>query len=241
MFEADTGSNSQEPIVPPTCILAPIQWDLQREILEALARDPQPPECPSDRVYVPSSLRSRLITWAHTSLGMGHPGTTSTQQLLSSQYWWPTLNKDVQSHVLSCSVCAQSKVPRHLPAGILEPLPIPQCPWSHLSVDFVTDLPSSEGNTTILVIVDRFSKGCCLVAMPGVPTALQTAEALFHNVFQRFGLPEDIVSDRGTQFTSQVWQAFMERLGVTVSLTSGHHPQSNGQVERLNQELGQYL
>ena len=241
MFEAIPRPDTPEPIVPSTCIVAPIRWDLEREILEASAQDPQPPECPPNRVYVPNSLRSRLITWAHTSLGTGHPGTTRTQQLLSSQYWWPTLNKDVQSHVQSCSVCAQSKVPRHLPAGTLEPLPLPQRPWTHLSIDFVTDLPPSEGNTTIFVIVDRFSKGCCLVPLPGIPTALQTAEAIFHNVFRRFGLPEDIVSDRGTQFTSQVWRSFMERLGVTVSLTSGHHPQSNGQVERLNQELGRYL
>ena len=241
MFDTERRSATPEPIVPPTCILAPIRWDLEREIREAAVHDPQPPECPPGRVYVPKPLRSRLITWAHTSLGTGHPGTTRTQQLLSSLYWWSTLNKDVQTHVQSCSVCAQSKVPRHLPAGTLEPLPIPQRPWTHLSIDFVTDLPQSEGNTTIVVIVDRFSKGCCLVPLPGLPTSLQTAEVLFHHVFRRFGLPEDIVSDRGTQFTSQVWRAFMERLGVTVSLTSGHHPQSNGQVERLNQEIGRFL
>ena len=74
-----------------------------------------------------------------------------------------------------------------------------------------------------------------------MPTAFQTAEALFHHVFRLFGIPEDIVSDRGPQFTSQVWTAFFESLGVTVSLTSGYHPQSNGQCERANQELGKFL
>ncbi|KAI4895905.1 hypothetical protein NFI96_003257 [Prochilodus magdalenae] len=69
--------------------------------------------------------------------------------------------------------------------------------------------------------------------------AFQTAECLFNHVFRFFGIPEDIVSDRGVQFTSRVWRAFMRKLGVSVSLTSGYHPQSNGQCERANQELGE--
>ena len=64
---------------------------------------------------------------------------------------------------------------------------------------------------------------------------------LFEQVFRHYGLPEDIVSDRGPQFTSRVWKAFMGKLGVAVSLTSGYSPQSNGQVERTNQELGRFL
>ncbi len=70
---------------------------------------------------------------------------------------------------------------------------------------------------------------------------METAQALFHHVFRVYDLPEDIVSDRGTQFTSQVWRAFCKQLDINVSLTSGYHPQSNGQVERLNQEVGRYL
>uniref|UniRef100_A0A6Q2YSJ8 Integrase catalytic domain-containing protein n=1 Tax=Esox lucius TaxID=8010 RepID=A0A6Q2YSJ8_ESOLU len=98
-----------------------------------------------------------------------------------------------------------------------------------------------QGQTTILVVVDRFSKSCRLLPLPGLPTALQTAEALFTHVFRHYGVPEDIVSDRGPQFTSRVWKAFMQHLGISVSLTSGYHPQSNGQVERVNQEVGRFL
>ncbi|KAK3533738.1 hypothetical protein QTP70_025055 [Hemibagrus guttatus] len=88
---------------------------------------------------------------------------------------------------------------------LLAPLPIPQRPWSHLSVDFLTDLPDSGGYTAVLVVVDRFSKGCKLIPLKGLPLAMQTVEALFVHVFRNFGLPEDIVSDRGLQFTSWVW------------------------------------
>jgi transposase InsO family protein len=67
--------------------------------------------------------------------------------------------------------------------------------------------------------------------------ALQTAEALFTHIFRHYGVPEDIVFDRRAQFTSRVWKAFIKRLGVSISLTSGFHPESNGQVERVNQDV----
>ncbi|KAI2667224.1 Transposon Tf2-9 polyprotein [Labeo rohita] len=105
----------------------------------------------------------------------------------------------------------------------------------------MTDLPVSDENTCILVIVDRFTKFCRLIPLKGLPTALDTAECLFNHVFRYYGLPEDIVSDRGPQFISRVWKAFFKLLGVTVSLSSGYHPQTNGQTERKIQEVGRFL
>lgn len=117
-----------------------------------------------------------------------------------------------------------SKTPRQVPAGLLTPLPTPQRPWSHIAIDFITDLPNSQGNTTIFTIIDRFSKACRLIPLPKLPTSLETAELLCNQVFRFYGLPEDIVSDRGPQFTSRVWTAFFKHLNVNVSLTSGYHP-----------------
>ncbi|KAK1799717.1 hypothetical protein P4O66_006253 [Electrophorus voltai] len=114
-------------------------------------------------------------------------------------------------------------------------------PWSHILIDFVTDLPASEGNTTILVIMDYFYKMVRFIPLKGIPTALETADLLFRNVFRQFGLSKDIVSDRGAQFTSRLWKELLAKLNITVSLTSGYHPQANGQVERVNQELGKFL
>ncbi len=91
------------------------------------------------------------------------------------------------------------------------------------------------------MVVDRFSKWCKLIPLRGLPTALETAETLFQHVFRNFGLPENIVSDRGSQFTSRVWRAFFRLLGVSVSLSSGYHPQTNGQTEHKIQEIGRYL
>ncbi|KAI2644826.1 Transposon Tf2-8 polyprotein [Labeo rohita] len=146
-----------------------------------------------------------------------------------------------QTSTLYLATYGISKTPKELPSGLLQPLPIPQRPWSHLSIDFITDLPPSNEFTTILVTIDRFSKSCHLIPLKGLPSAMETALALFHNVFRIYGLPENIVSDRGTRFTSQVWRAFCKQLDISVSLTSGYHPQANGQVERLTQEIGRYL
>ncbi len=99
--------------------------------------------------------------------------------------------RDTSQFVKGCSVCAILKTPR---------------------VDFITDLPRSDSYTCVLVVVDRFSKACKLIPLPGLPTAMQTAESLFHHLFRNFGLPEDIVSDRGPQYTSRVWQAFFNLL-----------------------------
>uniref|UniRef100_A0A8C7W9Q6 Gypsy retrotransposon integrase-like protein 1 n=1 Tax=Oncorhynchus mykiss TaxID=8022 RepID=A0A8C7W9Q6_ONCMY len=239
----DTEDRSIEPtpILPASRLVAPVVWEVDADIERALRVEPAPTQCPTGRSYVPLGVRDKLIRWAHTLPSAGHPGIDRTVRGLRGKYWWPTLARDVKLYVSSCSVCAQSKAPRHLPRGKLQPLPVPQRPWSHLSVDFLTDLPPSQGNTTVLVVVDRFSKSCRLLRLRGLPTALQTAEALFTHVFRHYGVPEDIVSDRGPQFTSRVWKAFMERLGISVSLTSGYHPESNGQVERVNQEVGRFL
>ena len=91
--------------------------------------------------------------------------------------------------------------------------------------------------TVILTIVDRFSKAAHFIALPKLPSAFTTAELLVLHVFRLHGIPIDIVSDRGPQFISQVWKAFCKALGATASLSSGYHPQTNGQSERANQIL----
>ncbi len=93
--------------------------------------------------------------------------------------------RDVRRFIQGCSDCAISKSPCHLPSGKLLPLPVPTRPWSHLGVDFITDLPPSNSNTCILVIVDRFSKSCRLLPLKGLPTAIETAENLFNQVFRQ--------------------------------------------------------
>ncbi len=220
-------------------IVSPIEWSSPPAV--AIPAPNNPPGCPPGCQYVPQIQRTPLIHSAHSSRGTGHPGANNTLSLLRDRFWWPNMARDVRRFAQGCPDCAMSKSPRHLPAGKLLPLPVPNRPWSHLGVDFVTDLPPSEGKTCILVMVDRFSKSCRLLPFKGLPTALEMAELLFNHVFRYYGIPEDIVSDRGPQFISRVWKAFFQLLGVTVSLSSGYHPESNGQTERKIQEVGRFL
>ncbi len=233
--------SSPEPILPPAVLVSPIRWALDEKIHIAFITEPAPLGGPEGKTYVPTSLRTTLLGSLHASPGSGHPGSQRTLLFLQARHWWPSMAWDVSQYVRGCSVCAISKTTHHLPAGKLVPLPIPRRPWSHVRVDFVTDLPKSEGYTCILVAVDRFSKACKLIPLRGLPTALETAEALFHNLFRTFGIPEDVISDRGPQFVSCVWKAFFKLLDVTISLSSGYHPQTNGQTERKIQEIGRYL
>lgn len=102
------------------------------------------------------------------------------------------------------------------------------------------NLPKSQGNSVILVVIDHFSQSIRLIPLPALPSELGLAKVLFNQVFRYFGLPEDIASDHGPQFVSQVWHKLMDNLGVSPSLTSGYHPQANGQVEQLNLEEGRF-
>ncbi|KAK3522856.1 hypothetical protein QTP86_005661 [Hemibagrus guttatus] len=147
----------------------------------------------------------------------GHPGIQPTITLISNWFWWPTLSQDVEGYVRSCIMCAQFWTSHQLPMGLLEPLPIPRHPWSHIAVDFITDLTSSSGYNTVMVAINWFSKACCLVPLKGLPTAMETATTLFHHVFRTYGLPDYIVLDWGLQFTSRVWSAFCTHLGVNES------------------------
>ncbi|KAI2651009.1 Transposon Tf2-6 polyprotein [Labeo rohita] len=241
IYEPSQPIASSESILPSTMIVTPVSWDVMTEISEAQTQDPSPPECPADLTYVPLCLRPRVLAQVHSAPSSGHPGIEATLHLLSNRFWWPTVRPDTIQFVRNCAICNASKVPHHLPAGLLQPLPVPQRPWSHIAIDFVIDLPLSNGHTTIVSVVDRFSKGCRFIPLPKLPTAMETAEHLCNWVFRFYGLPEDIVSDRGPQFTSHLWSSFFHLLGVNVSLTSGYHPQANGQAERLNQELTRFL
>ncbi len=168
------------------------------EIAEAQNADPSPAETPPNLTYVPQVLRQRVLKLVHSAPSSGHPGIAATIQLLNNRFWWPSIPTDTITYIKNCETCNISKSPHQLSAGLLHPLAIPQRPWSHIAIDFVTDLPVSQGHTTILTVIDRFSKACRLIPLPKLPTALETAESLCNYVFRLYGLPEDIVSDRGS-------------------------------------------
>ncbi|KAM3850576.1 A disintegrin and metalloproteinase with thrombospondin motifs 14-like [Diretmus argenteus] len=228
---------AQDTILPAGLVVAQLSWGIEKVVRDAQQQQPDPGNGPTNRLFVPDSVRSQVLQWAHTSRFACHPGARRTVLLLKQHFWWPNLDQDTRGYVAACTTCARSKASHQAPAGLLRPLPVPSRPWSHIGLDFVTGLPPSKGNSVVLTIVDRFSKAANFLALPKLPTAFVTAELLFNHIVRIHGIPSDIVSDRGPQFISQVWRAFCKAMGATVSLSSGHHPQTNGQAERTNQDL----
>lgn len=113
-----------------------------------------------------------------------------------------TMVPDVSDFIAACTVCAQNKTPWQAPSGLLQSLPVPHLPWSHISLDFVTGLPPSDGNTAILTVVDRFSKAAHFIPLPKLPSAKGMVQLMVQHVFRIHGLPVDIVSDRGPVLVS---------------------------------------
>lgn len=237
LYSSDQAPASPETILPSRCLVGAALLELEALVQEAQDHEPGPGNLPANCLFVPLSVRPQLLEWGHSSKVACHPGVTRTLALISQRFWWPSMKEDVQKFVAACDICVRNKSGNRPPAGFLRPLPVPHRPWSHIAADFVTGLPNSDGNACILTMVDCFSKAAHFVPLPKLPSAKQTAELLVLHVFCLHGLPSDVVSDRDPQFTSQFWKAFCRLLGFSPSLSSGFHPQTNGQTERANQKL----
>ena len=116
----------------------------------------------------------------------------------------------------------------------------PNRAWSDLSMDFIVELPKSKDMTTIMVVVDRLTKMSHFIPFRCLPTASIAADAFINNV-KLHGFPDSIVSDRGSQFTSDFWNRLCDLLNINHSLSTSNHPQTDGQTERVNGVLEQYL
>ena len=147
----------------------------------------------------------------------------------------------VNEYIRTCDTCARNKVPRQQPHGRLHPLPIPTGPWSSVSMDYIVELPPSNGHNAILVCVDRLTKMAHFCPTTTNVTAEETAKLYVKHVFKNHGLPSDIVSDRGAQFTSAFTTKLLKLCDIHSNKSTAYHPQSDGQTERVNQTLEQYL
>jgi hypothetical protein len=144
-------------------------------------------------------------------------------------------------YVHTCDICSGSKISRHRPYGLLQPLPIPVGPWKSISLDFITDLPPSKGYDAILTVVNRFTKMAYFLPCVKTFTSQETLDLVMRVVFRHHGLPNEIFSDRGPQFIAKFWTHLLEILKISRKLSSSYHPQTDGQTEHTNQTLEQYL
>ncbi|KAE8729756.1 cytochrome P450 78A7-like [Hibiscus syriacus] len=195
------------------------------------------------RIYVPKwdNLRQDLIKECHDTKWAGHPGQKRTMALLETTYFWPHMKDSVELYVKTCLAYQQDKVENRQPAGLLEPLPVPQRPWDSITLDSISVLPKSEGYGSIMVVVDRFSKYGTFIPCPKDCTAEEAARAFFKNVVKHWGLPRSIISDRDPQFTGRQWTELFKLLGTKLNFSTFFHPQTDGQTEWVNALLECYL
>ena len=196
-----------------------------------------------NRIYVPdlNDLRLRILQYNHDHILSGHYGQNKTLLLIRQKYFWPNLRTTVQDYCKSCTTCMRSKSQRHKPYGELQQLPIPEKPWNSISMDFIEQLPASSSFTSILVIVDRLSKQSIFIPTTDMINSPGLAQLFVMHVFSKHGVPEHVTSDRGSEFVSRFFRSLGTALNMRLHFTSGYHPEGDGQTERVNQTLEQYL
>ena len=198
--------------------------------------------CFRDRRWVPNSepLRTQIMQETHDSTLAGHPGRDAMYAILARQFYWPGIANDVRRFVRNCHLCSSNKVWRERKHGLLKPLPIPERKWREISIDFITELPLSNGCTNLAVITDRLGKGNIIEPMEKID-ADTTARMFIRTFYRRHGLPSAIVSDRGSAFVSALWIRICQLLKITRRLSTAYHPESDGATERMNAEVEAYL
>jgi len=195
------------------------------------------------KVYVPKdeNLRAEIIRLYHDMPIGGHGGQWKTVELVTRNFWWPGVTKEVKRYVEGCDACQWNKNRTEQPAGKLMPNSIPERLWTHISADFITKLLLAQGYDSILVVVDRLTKMVHFIPTTEKTSAEGLARLFRDNVWKLHRLPESITSDRGLQFAAGLMRELNKMLGIWSKLSTVFHPQTDGQTERINQELEQYL
>lgn len=194
-----------------------------------------------NRIWVPEyePLRTAILQRTHDSYLTGHPGKDTMVGLILRRWFWPKLRDSVRRFVRNCDVCGRTSIWREAKAGFLKSLPIPDRIGSDLTIDFVTDLPPSNGCTNILVITDRLSKDIFMFGTNSM-AAPDCAKVFIDRYYRYHGFPRYLTSDRGSDWTGHFWRTFCQLTGIKQQLTTSYHPQSNAS-ERANQEIYKYL
>jgi hypothetical protein len=149
-----------------------------------------------ERLYNPEgSVHLRVLQARHDFPTVGHFGFKKTLELVSRDFWWPQMWKAIKEFVLSYDTCSKLKNPRHHPYGLLQSLPIPRQPWSSVSMDFITDLPSLRNFNAIFVFVNQLTKMVDFFPYTKTMTGEETVRLFVDNVYRYHGLPDDIISD----------------------------------------------
>ena len=194
-------------------------------------------------LYVPDI--TDLCLWAlhtfHDHTLADHLGQTKTQQLIQHEFAWPKLRTFVADFVCLCNSCGRNKSRQHKPYEPLSQLPILPQPWESISMDFIKQLPPSEGYTNILVIMDCLTKQAIFVPIHNTTDAQMLADVFILDVFSKHSIPSHVTLDQGPKFVLMFFRSLATTLQMRLYFILGHYPEANSQSKRTNQTLEQYL
>jgi len=195
------------------------------------------------RIWIPNNdeIRTCLMAKHHNPPQAGHDGAAKTTELISQRYYWPKIREDIKQFIKSCNTCQRTIVVQHGPYRLLQSNGAPDRPWKSIDMDFITDLHNSEGYDIILVVIDRLTKMSHLIPYSKGLGARQFANLFMKGVVRLHGLPHDIITNRGIVFILDLWKESTGKLGIERRLSTAFHLQRDGQTERTNAILEQYL
>ena len=188
-------------------------------------------------------IRELLIRQGHSVLA--HLGAEKTTTYLREQVWWKSMVSDVEKYCRSCHTCAVSKPVSGRPQGKLKTMPVPTRPWQYIGIDFVGPLPESSNRAgsydMICVVIDLLTSMVHVIPSKQTYRASDIAELLFDSIYKLHGLPERIISDRDSLFTSHFWRRLHRLLNTELRMSSAFHPQTDGATERANRTITQMI
>nr|GFB97984.1 DNA/RNA polymerases superfamily protein [Tanacetum cinerariifolium] len=196
------------------------------------------------RLVVPNdaTLREALLTEAHSSPFLVHPGSTKMYHDLKQYFWWSGMKTDVAMFVSKCLICQQVKIEHQRASGLLQPLDIPVWKWDEISMDFVTGLPRTQRrHDAIWVVVDCLTKSAHFLHIHKDYSVSKLVETFQQEIVRLYGTPSAIVSDRDLRFTSRFWKGLQKAWGTRLKFCTAFHPQTDGQSERTIQTLKDML
>ena len=197
-------------------------------------------------LFIPKAIRTEIISRHHDDHLARHFGIYKTKDLIGWKNYWPSLQKNIETYIKGCDICLGLKAVRHKPYANLQSLPISPHWWKDLLIDFVKGLPIStdwkgDSYDSILVIIDVLTKIVCYEPVKITIGAPGLAKVILDMVVRYHGLPDSIMSDKGSLFTSKFWSSLCYFLDIKWRLSTAFHPQTDGQTKRQNNTIEEYF
>jgi len=186
------------------------------------------------KVYVLRDKELRVKIIHHNILVVRHRERCKMTELVTRNYWWLEVMRDVEKYIDDCNMCQRMKNRTEVLAGKLKLSEVLEKPWIYLMVDFITKLLLVAGKDAILVVCDRLSKIMYFVTTIEGTLAEGLVRLFRDNMWKLYRLLESMVSDREPQFTAELMKELNRMLGIEIKLLTSFHPQTDGQIKQMN-------